>query len=113
MNREYGYILDIPRAECILQYNSMIIAIHIVDDPYIIDAPILVKVEVINMHILIIQVPFKDFQCLGFLKKFHYSKQIKIITGKAEIIRGLTLSLLTYSSCSNHQKYSKDIFFHD
>ena len=63
----------------------MNIPVNIVENLYIIDVMIVVKVKIVDPGVFIIQAPFKPFKSFGFLEQIHHRIKVKVVARKTQI----------------------------
>lgn len=83
---EYGHILAFGAGKHRPQNDRMDVTVDIVVNGYVVNQIVTVKVKVVDPGILLVQLFLKAFKRFGFLEKFHYCIEVKIITRQAEIL---------------------------
>lgn len=92
----------------------MNIAVGVVEHHYIIDHVVAVKIEVVDLRVLVVKIFLKLLEGLRLPEKFHYCIKIKVVARQTKIFLRIVLGFQS-GACSHHRCNDRksDKFFHD
>jgi len=92
-------VLVFVPVECGSQHNRMNVAVNKILDHDVVDKIIVVKVEVIDPGIFIIQVFFETFKCFRFLEQVHHGVKVEVVTWQSKVLCRVVLCSGCASCC--------------
>jgi hypothetical protein len=77
----------------------MYITVNVILDHDVVDKIIVVKVEVVDPGIFVIQASFETFKCFRFLEQVHHCIKVEVVTRQAEVLCRVVLCPDRASCC--------------